>query len=110
MTQVTRNNLNSRLLASIGIIISGIMSFINLSEYIKIKILNKTDGYPFGSEGPVSWYYGTADTYAMINLIFGILFIVSLLFSFWALYKRNVNTALIALIAPLFILIIHLII
>src|SRR5438045_2452200 len=59
----------------ITILISGCFCFMDLSEYVTIRFLKQNEHYPFGQEGPVPWYYKNADTYANVNLFFGILFL-----------------------------------
>lgn len=51
----------------------------NLGEFYLISILNKTDGYPFGGEGPTPYYYKTAGLYSTVNLIWGLIFLATLL-------------------------------
>ena len=51
----------------------------NLSEFYIIGVLNKTDGYPFGGEGPTPYYYKTARLYSTVNLIWGLIFLTTLL-------------------------------
>ncbi len=69
------------------IILSGLLALINLSEFYLIGILNKTDGYPFGGEGPTPYYYKTAGLYSTVNLIWGILFLITLLLAIWTIIK-----------------------
>lgn len=71
------------------IMLSGILTFICLSEYYLVGILKNTKGYPFGGEGPTPWYYKTAEMYANVNLGFGFVFLVSFLTVIWATLKRN---------------------
>ena len=59
----------------------------NLSEFYLIGILNKTDGYPFGGEGPTPYYYKTAELYSTVNLIWGLLFFTTLLLVVWTIIK-----------------------
>ena len=60
------------------IILSGLLTLMNLSEFYKIGVLNKTDGYPFGGEGPTPYYYKTARLYSTVNLIWGVIFLTTL--------------------------------
>lgn len=59
----------------------------NLSEFYLIGILNKTDGYPFGGEGPTPYYYKTPGLYSTVNLIWGLLFLTPLLLAIWSIIK-----------------------
>lgn len=80
MTTETKINRPTFLTISIlTIILSGLLTFINLSEFYLIGILNKTDGYPFGAEGPTPYYYKTAKLYSTVNLIWGLIFLSTLL-------------------------------
>lgn len=53
----------------------------NLGEFYLIGILNKTDGYPFGGEGPTPYFYKTDALYSTVNLIWGLIFLTTLLFA-----------------------------
>lgn len=65
---------------SLTIILNGFFSFVNLSEFYLIVFLNKTNGYPFGGEGPsMPYYYKTAELYTTICFIWGLLFLILLL-------------------------------
>ncbi len=59
----------------------------NLSEFYLIGILNKTESYPFGGEGPTPYYYKTAELYSAVNLVWGLLFLTTLLLSIWTFLK-----------------------
>jgi len=63
------------------IILCGLLTFMNLGEFYLIGILNKTDGYPFGGEGPTPYFYKTAALYSKVNLIWGLIFLTTLLFA-----------------------------
>lgn len=63
------------------------MTLINLSEFYLIGVLNKTDSYPFGGEGPTPYYYKTAELYSTVNLIWGLLFLITLLLTIWTSIK-----------------------
>lgn len=67
--------------------LSGLFALMNLSEFYLIGILNKTDGYPFGGEGPTPYYYKTAGLYSKVNLIWGLIFFTTLLLAIWAIIK-----------------------
>ncbi|MBL0340681.1 MAG: hypothetical protein IPP71_07015 [Bacteroidetes bacterium] len=60
------------------IILSGLLTLMNLSEFYIIGILDKTAGYPFGGEGPTPYYYKTARLYSTVNLIWGVIFLTTL--------------------------------
>lgn len=63
------------------------MTLLNLSEFYLICILNKTDVYPFGGEGPTPYYYKTAGLYSTVNLISGLIFLTTLLLTIWTIIK-----------------------
>lgn len=47
----------------------------NLYEFVSVGVQKQTGGYPFGSEGPVPWYYKTAELYAHVCLVWGLGFL-----------------------------------
>ncbi len=61
------------------IILCGLLTLVNLGEFYLIGILNKTDGYPFGGEGPTAYYYKTARLYSTVNLVWGLIFLTTLM-------------------------------
>lgn len=80
MTTETKINRPTFLTISIlTIILSGLLTLMNLSEFYLIGILNKTDDYPFGGEGPTPYYYKTSGLYSTVNLIWGLIFLTTLL-------------------------------
>lgn len=77
------------ILNSLTIILSGLFSLMNFSEWYIVKIQGRTAEYPFGVEGPTPYYYKTAELYSMVNLIWGIVFMAVLLFTSWTIIKRQ---------------------
>ena len=71
--------------------LSGLLTLMNLSEFYLIGILNKTDGYPFGGEGPTPYYYKTAGLYSTVNLIWGLIFLTTLLLALHTTIKGQRN-------------------
>jgi len=69
------------------IILSGLLTLMNLSEFYLIGVLGQTEGYPFGGEGPTPYYYKTSGLYSTVNLIWGLLFLLTLSFSIRAIIK-----------------------
>lgn len=63
----------------------------NLSEFYIIGVLNKTDGYPFGGEGPTPYYYKTAGLYSTVNLIWGLICLTTLLLALRTTFKGQRN-------------------
>jgi hypothetical protein len=96
------------LLFAITIIISALMAFIGWMEFINVFILERTEEYPFGTEGPVSWYYKSESLYGLYNLVSGLIFSLLLSFSVWAFMKNLPRTISACLIAVVVILLLHL--
>lgn len=67
------------------------MSWLNLSEFYNVGILNNTEGYPFGAEGPVAglWQYENAHNYATFNLILGVLWLLVFVLNIYAVLRLN---------------------
>jgi len=80
------------------------MTFINLYEFVTIGLLKKTGGYPFGGEGPVPWYYKSADLYAKVNLFFGLLFLTTLLVALWITLKKKKMGLFITFLLTIFLI------
>ena len=74
---------------ALGLITSGLFSFLTLSEFYAIRILKETSEYPFGGEGPTPYYYKSADLYATVNLIWGLVFLLTLIFIAWTTLKGD---------------------
>jgi hypothetical protein len=90
----TQSNINRPTFLTISIltiILSGLFTLVNLSEFYLIGILNKTEGYPFGGEGPTPYFYKTAGLYSAVNLVWGLLFLTTLLLSIWTILKGQRN-------------------
>jgi len=69
------------------IILSGLLTLMNLSEFYLIGVVGQTEGYPFGGEGPTPYYYKTSGLYSTVNLIWGLLFLLILSFSIRTIIK-----------------------
>jgi len=76
-------------IAIITVLFTGLLAFINLSEFIKIYIFKKTENYPFGGEGSTPWYYDSAESYAIVCLVSGIMFLILLGLSIWFTLKSR---------------------
>jgi cytochrome bd-type quinol oxidase subunit 2 len=87
-------------------LISGLLAFINLREFYKTRILKQTENYNFGGEGPVPYYYKTAEFYSTVNLIWGLLFILTLVFTTWTILKRKNKSLFFAFGLTLFLVLI----
>ncbi len=91
------------LLAFVTLFLSGSITIINFNEFIMIGLLKKTEGYPFGGEGPVPWHYQTK-LYAKFSLIFGILFLLTFLTSLWATFRVRKKELIITFLFTLFLI------
>lgn len=87
----------------VTVILSGLFSFVNWYEFVSVTLFH-TAGYPFGSEGPVSWHYRTPERFAVYCLVFGILFLIPLVLSLWS-YRRKKPRSLRAALLFTFLLI-----
>ncbi len=72
----------------IGILLSVFFSFLGLSEFYIIRVMKQTESYPFGGEGPVPYYYRTAELYSFVNLTYGVAFAALTGIAIWN-WKRN---------------------
>lgn len=72
-----------KIINGIGILLCGIFSAIGMSEFYKVRIKNETELYPFGGEGPVPYYYKTAELYSNVNLTWGIIFGILFIIGIW---------------------------
>ena len=98
-----------RILAGISYLLTGFMAFINLSEFLKIGLLKQSNDYPFGGEGPVPWYYKTAELYAKVTLCFGLLFLVTLLFAIWSAVRKKQICLFVSVLVSIFLIIIQIV-
>jgi hypothetical protein len=71
------------------ILLSALMIFMNFQEWIKIDLLKQFDNYPFGGEGPVPYYYKSAELYSRIMLVWGLLFLSNLTFGIISIIKKK---------------------
>ena len=102
--QQASSNIKFWLLAFVTLFLSGSITIINFNEFIMIGLLKKTEGYPFGGEGPVPWHYQTAELYAKFSLIFGILFLLTFLTSLWATFRVRKKELIITFLFTLFLI------
>lgn len=108
MKTIKQFHINFWILAVTAFMFSGLMTAINLSEFINIGILKQTSDYPFGIEGDTPWYYKTSKLYAIKNLIFGILFLILFISNIYALIKRKVNFLFFCYLSTLILIIVKL--
>ncbi len=93
------------LLAGLTFLLSGLMTFMNLDEFVTIGLLKQTTNYPFDGEGSVPWYYKTADLYAKVNLIFGLAFFSTFIAAIWTTVKKKMGL-FIVLFSTIFLIVI----
>jgi|SRR5688572_15065642 len=75
---------------SVGIVtvlLTGLFAFLNISEWYSIAIMKHVEDYRFGSEGPSPYYYKTSSLYATVTLIWGMVFLLNLVYVIWSILK-----------------------
>jgi hypothetical protein len=101
----TQRSVSEKIFGGIGILLNGFFSFFGISEFYIVAIKKDTELYPFGGEGPVPYYYETAELYATVSLIYGIAFGILLGIGIWNWKKNKINELIIFGITCLFIFI-----
>src|SRR4051812_9754744 len=97
MTTDTKiNRLTFRIVSGLTLLFLAFFSFINLSEWYIIAIQKDLRTYPFNGEGPVPYYYKSADLYSAVTLIWGITLLTILIFTVWTIVKNQRRRTLIA--------------
>ena len=69
------------LLGTITVITVGLVTLISFKEFYIIGIRKRTDGYPFGGESSVPYYYNTPELYSLVNIVWGFLFLTIFIIS-----------------------------
>jgi hypothetical protein len=95
-------------LSTISIIVCSLLSTISLSEWYIVAIQKQTSDYPFGSEGPIPYYYKSAELYATVNIATGLIFTTLLALNIWALVRNKKVWSLYLFIATLVLTAIYL--
>lgn len=80
-----------KIIYGIGVLLSGILSVSGLSEFYKVGIKNDTKLYPFGGEGPVPYYYQTAELYSNVTLTWGIIFLCVFILGIWNWKSKKIS-------------------
>jgi hypothetical protein len=101
----SEKSITEKIFAGIGILLNGFFTFFGISEFYIVGIKKDTELYPFGGEGPVPYYYETAELYATVSLIYGLAFGILLGIGIWNWKKNKINELLIFGITCLFIFI-----
>lgn len=65
------------------------LSWMNLEEWYRIAVPDETGAYPFGSEGPVPYFYKSAELYAKVAATWGAIFLMLSLSSLYTLKYGN---------------------
>ncbi len=86
---ISAKNILYYVLAGITFFLTGVYAFINLAEFVNVGIFKDTRLYPFGGEGPVPWYYKSAELYAKYTLVTGFISLAILIFSVWSFLKMK---------------------
>ena len=102
---ITTKNITRRIITGVGIILNGIFALIGFFEFYKVGIKKELESYPFGGEGPVPYYYKTAELYSKVNLIYGIAFLILFVIGIWNWKSNKINGMLIFGLTCLLILI-----
>jgi len=83
------NSVTSFTLSFISFSIATIIALIWSIEWYQIAILDQIEGYPFGGEGPVPYYYKNKYTYATNALIWAAIFTCAMICSAFALCTKK---------------------
>ncbi len=83
--------MKNNLLNSITILLCGVLTLIHLFEFYTVAIRKETEFYPFGGEGPVPYYYRTAELYSIVNLAYGLIFGFLFLLAIWNLRNKKLK-------------------
>jgi hypothetical protein len=84
-----RGGIKFRLLSIFTLLLSALFALLNLIEFVKVGLLKQSAGYPFGTEGPTPYYYKSPELYSKVCLIYGLLFLIILVITFWSVFKRK---------------------
>ena len=87
-------SISKTIIYGIGVFLSGLFSLQGFYEFYNVRVLEETDSYPFGGEGPVPYYYKTAELYSNVNLTYGLIFGVLFALGIWN-WKENKKNGLI---------------
>lgn len=73
----------------IATFITGGLALFHLIEWFKVGYLKNTDDYLFGAENTEPYYYQSAELYAQVMQIWGIVFLTLLALSIGNLWIKN---------------------
>ena len=80
-----------KLIYGLGTLFSGFLGITGLLEFYRVGIKKVTESYPFGGEGPVPYYYKTAELYSNVQLTWGIIFTSAFLLGIWNWKTKKVG-------------------
>lgn len=103
-----QRNKSTWLLFIATLLLTGLFAFVNLSEFVIVGVLKETSGYPFGGEGSTPWFYKSAQLYATVNLVFGLLFLLSLATGVWSFIRIKKNILVICFSVSFFLIFLQL--
>jgi hypothetical protein len=95
----------AKILNYLSIPICLFFAVMDLSEYYIVGISKDIDGYPFGGEGPVPYFYRTAELYAAVCLTYGVLFSFLAILGILNIWKKWINGHLLFVLVFLLIMI-----
>lgn len=85
------NMTNIKILSYSTIVLTSLLAFVNLSEWYAVKVQGRIEGYPFSSEGPTPYYYHSAEMYSSVMLVWGSLYLSTLILSLSTMKSGNVK-------------------
>jgi hypothetical protein len=90
------------------LIVFGFLFSINLlREFYTVIIRNEIKDYPWGFINENPWYYENPKKYGIFCFVFGLLYLLSSVITFWSIRKNKVSATVIGSIS---IFIVHLIV
>jgi len=87
----TEKSLIGKVINRIALLLNGFYAFLGFAEFYIVGIKKEIELYPFRGEGPVPYYYRTAELYTYINLTYGIAFAVLLGIGIWNWRKNKIS-------------------
>jgi len=73
----------------ITLLISGLMTVLNLGQWFLVSIIGWTEAYSFGKKDAKPYFYKSADLFALVNLYWGLLFLAFFVLSLLAVFSKN---------------------
>ena len=107
--QNQRNNSKGNLLwlfPYFVVLIGLFFSYICLSEFYNVKFAGQESAYAFGDTNENQWAYLSASNYIKVNLIYGLLFSIATVITFWATLKKNKKLTIIGAFLTLLLILV----